>query len=103
MIKLPASTKTQGIIIVSLVYIVFLVVGMLCYKDFGLSVDEWDLRLLGFTNLKYIMEMFFQSHVSELDKILLIPDTLDKYATHGAIFALPMAFVEYFFNITESQ
>ena len=62
MIKLPTSTKTQGIIIVSLTYIVFLVVGMLCYKDFGISVDEWDLRVMGFVNLKYLMEILFQKY-----------------------------------------
>ena len=75
----------------------------MCYKDFGISVDEWELRLLGFANLKYIMEIFFQNYLSKLDEFLIIPKTWDYYGSHGAIFTLPMAFIEYFFNINDSQ
>ena len=49
------------------------------------------------------MEIFFQNHTSKLDEILTIPETWDYYGSHGTIFALPMAYVEYFFNITDSQ
>ena len=95
--------KKNEIIIVAFIYAVLFIVGILSYQDFGISVDEWELRLLGFANLKYIMGIFFQNHLSKLDQILLVPETWDYYGTHGAIFALPMAFIEYFFNITDSQ
>ena len=92
------KTNKYEIIIVALIYLVFLVVGILSYQDFGLSVDEWDLRLLGFVNLKYITDIFFQDVSTKLDEILLIPKISDYHSnTHGAIFALPMSFIEYFF------
>jgi len=89
---------------VILIYLVFILIGIMTYQDFGISVDEWDLRLIGFVNLKYIMDIFFQGSSENLDKILLIPNISDYSSnTHGVIIALPMAFIEYFFNITESQ
>ena len=104
MINFFKETNKYEIIIVALIYLVFLVIGILSYQDFGLSVDEWDLRLLGFVNLKYILDIFFNDISSKLDAILFIPKLSDYSGnTHGAIFALPMAFVEYFFNITDSQ
>ena len=96
--------NNSEVILVTLIYLVFFIVGIFSYQDFGISVDEWDLRLMGFVNLKYIMEIFFQSAFADLDKILLIPDIADYSGnTHGVIFALPMAFIEYFFNVTDSQ
>ena len=82
---------------VILIYLVFILIGIMTYQDFGVSVDEWDLRLIGFVNLKYIMDIFFQDSSENLDKILLIPKISDYSSnTHGVIFALPMAFIEYF-------
>ena len=104
MINFFKETNKYEIIIVALIYLVFLVIGILSYQDFGLSVDEWDLRLLGFVNLKYITDIFFHDVSTKLDEILLIPDISDYHGnTHGVIFALPMAFIEYFFNISDSQ
>ena len=104
MVNFSKKTNRQEIIVVTLIYLIFFIIGILSYQDFGISVDEWDLRVLGFVNLKYITEIFFQNISVKLDEILLIPKISDYSSnTHGAIFALPMAFVEYFFNITDSQ
>ena len=104
MANFSKKTNRQKIITIALVYLAFFIIGILCYEDFGISVDEWELRLLGFANLKYIMEIFFHDSVAKLDEILLIPKISDYPGnTHGVIFALPMAFVEYFFNVTDSQ
>ena len=104
MANFSKKTNRQEIIVVTLIYFIFFIIGILSYQDFGISVDEWDLRVLGFVNLKYITEIFFQNISVKLDEILLIPKISDYSGnTHGAIFALPMAFVEYFFNITDSQ
>ena len=94
----------KEIIIVALIYLIFFIIGILSYQDFGISVDEWDLRLIGFVNLKYITDIFFHDVSTKLDEILLIPKISDYHSnTHGVIFALPMSFIEYFFNITDSQ
>ena len=82
----------------------FIIIGVLLHKDYGISVDEWDLRRLGFVYLKYIFEIFNINNLLELDKIMNIPKVSDYGGnTHGVIFVLPMAFIEYFFNITDIQ
>ena len=104
MANFSKKTNRFEIIIVALIYLAFIVIGILSYRDYGISVDEWDMRLLGFVNLKYITEIFFHDISAKLDEILLIPKISDYSSnTHGVIFTLPMAFVEYFFNITDSQ
>ena len=102
--KFSKKINIHEILVLALIYLTFFIIGILSYKDFGISVDEWDLRLLGFVNLKYISDIFFNDISSKLDAILFIPKLSDYSGnTHGAIFALPMAFIEYFFNITDSQ
>ena len=98
MANFSKKTNRQEIIVVTLIYLIFFIAGILSYQDFGISVDEWDLRLLGFVNLKYITEFFFPDISVKLDEILFIPEISDYTSnTHGIIFTLPMAFVEYFF------
>ena len=97
------NSKKEEIIALFFLYFVFFVIGINSFQDFGISVDEWQLRLLGFVNLKYIMQIFFQDKIYELNTILEIPDLTEYLGTHGAIFALPMSFIEYYFEITDSR
>ena len=100
------STKQNKnkLIIIAVIYLIFFIIGILSYQDFGISVDEWDLRLMGYVNLKYVIEIFSQNATAKLDEILLIPKLSDYSGnTHGVIFSLPMALIEYLFNITDSQ
>ena len=104
MVNFSKKTNKQEIIVVTLIYLVFFIIGILSFRDFGISVDEWEFRVQGFVNLKYIMEIFFQNSSAKLDEILLVPKISDFSGnTHGAIFNLLMTCVEYFFNITDSQ
>ena len=64
------KTNRHEIIVLTLIYLTFFIIGILSYKDYGISVDEWDLRLLGFVNLKYILDIFFNDISSKLDAIL---------------------------------
>ena len=41
------------------VYLIFISIALLSYKDYGTSIDEWDLRVHGFVNLKYILVNIF--------------------------------------------
>ena len=68
------NIKNIEIFIVILVYLVFFSIGLLSFKDFGVSMDEWELRVHGFVNLKYIMKTLFDHNPIELDKILQIPE-----------------------------
>ena len=97
------QTNKREMLAVLLLYFSFLIISLISFRDFGISVDEWELRVLGFSNLKYVMSLFFEEKVSDLDSIMLIPELSDYLGTHGAIFALPMSLIEYILNITDSQ
>ena len=93
----------QELTIVLLLYATFLLISIIAYDDFGISVDEWELRILGFANLKYLIGLFSLNKANELNNIMPIPDLSDYLGTHGAIFALPMSIIEYIFDIKDSQ
>ena len=95
--------KNIEILIVIFVYLVFFCIGLLSFRDFGISIDEWELRIHGFVNLKYLMEIFYSSKVSELDKILQIPEFTSYYGTHGAFFPLITSLIEYIFEIKNEK
>ena len=96
------STKKE-ILVVGLFYIIIVYVGIYIYKDFGISVDEWELRIFGFTNLSYILSLIDYNSLDKLNQILETPPINDYNGTHGVIFSLPAAFLEYFLNIKDSQ
>jgi len=91
------------IIVVFLLYLAFLSIGIISYKDFGISVDEWELRLHGFTNFIYIYEFLFQKTPIGLLSNELIPKLSDYFGTHGPVFNLFTAFIEFFFKIEDSR
>ena len=40
--------KKIEIITIIIIYSIFIIIGLLVFKDYGISVDEWELRVLGF-------------------------------------------------------
>ena len=90
--------KKIEIITIIIIYSIFIIIGLFVFKDYGVSVDEWELRVLGFANLKYIIGTILHKSTENLDKILSIPNLSSYLGTHGALFALPTAYLEYFFN-----
>ena len=48
------KTEKQEIVSVFILYFVFLLIGSTVFNDYGISVDEWELRIHGFSNLKYV-------------------------------------------------
>ena len=95
--------KKIEIITIIIIYSIFIIIGLFVFKDYGVSVDEWELRVLGFANLKYIIGTILHKSTENLDKILSIPNLSSHLGTHGALFALPTAYLEYFFNIEDSK
>ena len=89
------NIKNKEILIVVLVYLVFSLISLISFKDFGVSIDEWELRIHGFVNLKYIMTNLFSLSTVELDRILQIPILDSYYGTHGAYSATFISFIEY--------
>ena len=62
------NIKNIEILLIILIYLVFFSIALLSFKDFGISVDEWELRVHGFVNLKYIW-LVPKTSVQELDHL----------------------------------
>ncbi len=82
-------------------FIIFLLVGISIFNDYGISIDEDNTRINGLVGLKYILS-FFSLHTG--DFFLNIPDIKDYNEKGiGYIFDLPAALIEYFFNLEDSR
>ena len=101
--KYLKNIKNREILTLLLVYLIFILIGLLSFKDYGISIDEWEIRVNGFVNLKYIMVTLFNYNPIELDKILHIPNLSSYYGTHGVYFAVLISSIEYIFNIQDEQ
>ena len=78
-------------------FIIFLV-GFLLAKDYGLAIDEWDLKRLGYVNYNYIIDFFNIKKATYSNQ----PNLLEyKGNTHGPIFVVLLTFLERLFNIQE--
>ena len=73
-----------SILIVFVVYLFFFVTGLIVYKDFGLSSDEWILRYEGFKNLKYIYQILSPSLLISVTEINEIINQLDVLSLLGS-------------------
>ena len=87
-----------------LFFFIFLIIGIAIFPHFGISIDEDNTRISGLSSLKYVLEIFSPELTKNSDKFTNIP-SLHEFREHGigAIFDLPMAFMEYIFNITDSR
>ena len=50
-------------IFVFLLFFIFLLIGVLLFKDFGIAIDEDNSRVNGFVSLKYIYEIFVPENI----------------------------------------
>ena len=96
--------KLKENLVVSSFFIICFIVGLIIYPDYGISIDEDNTRLGGFVSLKYIFEIFSPSYGSSIDTIITVPTMSEwKEWSIGPIFDIPTAFLEWFFNITDSR
>ena len=70
----------------------FLVIGILSYSDYGISIDEDNTRISGFVSLKYVLEIISLEKGLKLNEIINVPN-INNYKEQciGVIFDLPMA------------
>ena len=92
-----------------IVFPIFFLVGIITYKDYGISVDEEFERRVGFYWLNYVLSFTpFNELISatsfKLEQIsgFTLPTAKDN-KFYGVIFSLPMAFIEVVFNIEDSK
>ena len=91
-------------------FIIFFIVGLLSFKDYGISWDEKMSRGVGFLNGKYILENYFNEiyqkiiYNNENIKFGKLENyNLENYPerAYGVSFELPMALIEFVSNIKE--
>ena len=82
-------------------FILYFIIGILIYKDYGISFDENINRTNGFVTLKYIVQLFnLDINLNSFHKnIPNIFDYTDK--EYGVVFDLPLAALEVFFGIKD--
>ena len=88
-------------IFIYLTFILIFIVGILSFSDYGVAVDEWDLKILGIINANYLLEIF---NFDPINFKSILPNLNEYYgSTHGPIFVTLMSLVENIFNIEDSD
>ena len=82
---------------------VYLIIGLIIYKDYSISFDEDLHRMNGFISFQYILNFF--SIPYDLNEVIRdIPDIeTDWRKTYGVAFDLPLAFIETIFKINDTR
>jgi len=90
-----------------LFFLIFFFIGIYIFSDYGLSIDEDNTRIIGFLSLEPIFKIFSPEHLTKINSIIsgqLDENfTLDIIPTSGVAFDLPMAFLEFIFQIEDSR
>ncbi len=86
--KLPSLTNSTII----LIFLIFLIIGVLVYDDYGISWDETYHRINGFVSLNFVRDIF------SLDAYPGLEHENKAFAeaakSYGVLFDLPMALIE---------
>ena len=90
-------------IFTSAFFLIFFIIGVFSFSDYGISIDEDNTRISGFVSLKYVFEILSPEKALKINEIINVPD-LNNYNEQGigVIFDLPMAFIEFVFQINDS-
>ena len=87
-----------------LFFLIFFLIGILLFQDYGISIDEDNTRIMGFLSLEYIFKIFFPEHISLINETISGQRSAHSgFETSGVIFDLPMAFLELIFQIDDSK
>jgi hypothetical protein len=90
------KTEKLGVIFTVLFFLLFFIVGIMIYDDYGVSVDELVERNTGIVTLKYILHEKLRLE-SLPDEILQADDLLSyKDKNYGVVLQLPVVLFEYF-------
>ena len=53
-------------------FILLFLIGIIVFKDYGISIDEDNTRINGFISLKYVFEIFAPNKVYLIDQHILL-------------------------------
>jgi hypothetical protein len=89
----------------ALFFLSFLALGLLIYKDYGVSFDEPAQRLIGATNLNHIAHKFNLTSIINNESLAQFPKRLDQITDrdYGVIFELPAAFMEHVLDLRQER
>ncbi|MCE7530522.1 hypothetical protein [Polynucleobacter sp. IMCC 29146] len=103
----PANLFSSLSRLVTLVFFIgLLVIGLMLFPDYGVSLDEPAQRLIGIVNLNYLASLFHIQSISEdLHFVNLSTQTLHQIQDrhYGVIFELPAAFLEFIFSLRDER
>ena len=90
-------------LLIFFIFLIYFIIGVNIYKDYGISFDENINRDNGFVSLKYIFEKIGIN--ADLSKFVVdIPNLSDyKDKAYGVVFDLPLAFFEFLFDIDNTR
>lgn len=96
--------RMKKILLIGL-YVVFLLWGLLSYKDYGISWDEPSQRIHGLVNFKYVYELI-HGNTNILELLAGLPE-LEEYSGkyYGIGLKIPLLLIEYYnnFQMTKQQ
>ena len=87
---------------VNLFFIIFILIGIFAYNDYGISWDEPITRTVGQSSTRYAIEKIIPS--LQLEDAHLIPWLYDfKDKDYGPAFEMPLFLLERFFGLTQAK
>ena len=103
------NSKFNNNIILYLFFIFYFVLGLITYKDYGISIEEHTQRLSGLYWLNYVINFFEIDSLREIAEEYFqqaydpyLPDP-KIFNTYGPIFDLPTAFFDSLLNIKKTN
>ena len=90
-----------------LFFLVFFLIGIFIFQDYGISIDEDNTRIIGFLSLESVFKIFAPEHIAKINEIIAgqkdVYSNIDEVPTSGIVFDLPMAFLELAFQLEDSR
>ena len=90
-------------------FLIFLLIGLITYKDYGIHIEEKFHRSNGFYWLNYILNFTEFNDLKNIASIKLdnisgfTLSNIESYLNYGIIFDVPTAFLEIILNIDEPK
>lgn len=109
--NLYMSLKSDSKLNIYIFFAIYLVLGILIFKDFGIGIEEhfqrqngfyWLNHFLSFTNFEEIKLIASKKYQEILTTDPYLPDA-NFFNFYGIVFDLPLAFIETFFNLESSK
>ena len=101
---LQKNNKLQKRSTLIIFFVCFFFIGSNIFSQYGISIDEGQLRDLGFITLNYVYEIFPQLKLDLVENISSSTNLQEWHAKdHGAFIETLFAFIESILNVQETK